>query len=95
MGKRMKKASNLKKAVTTFIVLLLLWIFGFYLYVTYKNIEINQADYQVERTASTIHEETVESVTAESKKISDVIEEVTRMCSRYFEIEKYRGIDFF
>lgn len=91
----MKKASNLKKAVTTFFILLMLWIFGFYLYVTYKNIEIEDSSYQAKRTVSTIREETVESATEESKKISDVIEEVTRLCSWYLKIKKYRCINFF
>ena len=85
LGKRMKKASNLKKAVTTFFILLILWIFGFYLYVTYKNIEIDNSNYTAEKTVSTIREENVESATKESKSVADVIEDVTRMCGRYFK----------
>ncbi len=48
--KKKKKISNRKKAVTTFIILVLLWIFIFYIYVTYKNIEIQNMEYTAVRT---------------------------------------------
>ena len=57
------------------IILLIVWLLGFYLYVTYNNIEIYDANYVTERTQSTIEEQTVEEVELESKTVSDVIEE--------------------
>ena len=34
--RRRKKKNNLKRAITAFIVLTALWIFAFYIYVTYQ-----------------------------------------------------------
>ena len=75
--KRKKKMSNLKKVILTFIILLLAWIFGFYLYTTYQNIEINPQNYETQKTQSTIQEQTVENVEENSKKVADIIEETT------------------
>lgn len=75
--KRKKKMSNLKKVILTFIILLLVWIFGFYLYTTYQNIEINPQNYETQKTQSTTQEQTVENVEENSKKVADVIEETT------------------
>ena len=75
--KRKKKMSNLKKVILTFIILLLAWIFGFYLYTTYQNIEINPQNYETQKTQSTTQEQTVENVEENSKKVADVIEETT------------------
>lgn len=73
-----KKKSNLKKVVFTFIILSLLWIFGFYLYTTYQNIEINESSYTAQKTESTTEVQTVEKVEEESKNVADIIEETTR-----------------
>ncbi len=75
--KRKKKMSNLKKVILTFIILLLAWIFGFYLYTTYQNIEIEPQNYKTQKTQSTTQEQTVENVEENSKKVADVIEETT------------------
>ena len=75
--KRKKKMSNLKKVILTFIILLLAWIFGFYLYTTYQNIEINPQNYETQKTQSTTQEQTVENVEENSKKVADIIEETT------------------
>ena len=75
--KRKKKMSNLKKVILTFIILLLAWIFGFYLYTTYQNIEIEPQNYETQKTQSTTQEQTVENVEENSKKVADVIEETT------------------
>ena len=77
MRKR-KKKNNLKKVVFTFILLSLLWIFGFYLYTTYQNIDINESSYTAKKTESTTEVQTVEKVEEESKKVADIIEETTR-----------------
>lgn len=77
MRKR-KKKSNLKKVIFTFILLSLLWIFGFYLYTTYQNIEINESNYTAQKTESSTEVQTVEKVEEESKNVADIIEETTR-----------------
>lgn len=72
-----KRMSKKKKIIITFIIMLLLWIFGFYLYVTYQNIDINQKSYTASKVQSTINEQTVENVEENSKTIADTIEEET------------------
>lgn len=57
------------------IIILIIWILGFYVYVTYNNIEIYNSNYTTQRTQSTIEEQTVEKVEEESKTVADVIEE--------------------
>ncbi len=74
---RKKNKSNGKKVLITFFVLIFLWIFVFYAYITYKNIEINPSNYQTTKIISTIQEQTVESVQQNSQKVADVIEELT------------------
>ena len=75
MQRNNKRNKGAKKIVITMIILLIVWLLGFYLYVTYNNIEIYDANYVTERTQSTIEEQTVEEVELESKTVSDVIEE--------------------
>ena len=75
MRRAKKRKSTGKKIVITAISLLLLWIFGFYIYVTYNNIEIYDSNYTAQRTQSTIEEQTVENVEEESKTVADIIEE--------------------
>lgn len=72
-----KRMSKKKKIIITFIIMLLLWIFGFYLYVTYQNIDINQNSYTASKVQSTINEQTVENVEENSKTVADIIEEET------------------
>ncbi len=73
--KRAKKRKNSgKKIMITTIILLIVWIFGFYIYVTYHNIEIYDANYTAQKTQSTIEEQSVEKVEEESKTVADVIE---------------------
>ena len=76
--KRKKKTSNQKKVITIAIFAIVVWIFGFYLYITYNNIEINTNNYEAARILSTPTTQTVEKVEEESKKVADVIEETTR-----------------
>ena len=72
-----KRMSKKKKIIITFIIMLLLWIFGFYLYVTYQNIDINQNSYTASKVQSTTNEQTVENVEENSKTVADTIEEET------------------
>ena len=48
------------------------------MYVTYDNIEINNTNYSVERTQSTVYSENVENELEESKSIADMLEETTQ-----------------
>ena len=72
-----KRMSKKKKIIITFIIMLFIWIFGFYLYVTYQNIDINQNSYTASKVQSTINEQTVENVEENSKTVADIIEEET------------------
>ena len=80
MKKRKKytKKSIKKKVIITSIILIFLWIFAFYLYITYQNIEVTPSNYETTRTKSTIEEQTVESEEEKSQTIADMLEETTR-----------------
>ena len=74
-----KKVKNYKKRIIiTTIIAILLWIAGFYIYITYQNIEIDTTNYETTRLQSTTNEQTVESEEENSQKIADIIEETTR-----------------
>jgi len=76
--KRRKKMNNRKKVIITATILIVLWLFCFYLYVTYQNIEINYSNYEATKTQSTFEEQTVENIEESSKNVADIIEETTR-----------------
>ena len=76
--KKKKRKNNKRKVITIAIIAIFLWITGFYLYITYQNIEIDDTNYDTTRLQSTITEQTVESQEENSKKIADIIEETTR-----------------
>lgn len=60
------------------ILAIVIWIFAFYLYISYQNIEIQPSNYETEKVLSTNQEQTVEKIEKESQKIADVIEETTK-----------------
>ena len=68
-----KRKKGTKKIIITAILLIILWVLGFYLYVTYNNIEIYESNYTTTKTQSTVEGETVEEQ-EESKKVADIIE---------------------
>ena len=76
--RRKRKKSNPRKAIIIGIIALFVWIFGFYLYTTYKNIEIKPSNYETTKILSTQNAQTVEEVEENSKEISNIIEETTR-----------------
>lgn len=76
--KKKNRKNNKRKVITIAIIAIFLWITGFYLYITYQNIEIDDTNYDTTRLQSTITEQTVESQEENSKKIADIIEETTR-----------------
>ena len=71
-----RKWSNRKKVITISMLLILLWIFGFYLYITYQEIEIQDNSYTATKTKSTMQEQTVENMQEEGQKVADVLEEI-------------------
>lgn len=73
-----KNKKNLGKVLIVSILLMSLWILGFYLYITYNNIEINNNNYKVTRLQSTTEAQTVEEIKENSKTIADIIEETNR-----------------
>lgn len=75
--KRRRKMNKKKKVFITFIVLLFVWISGFFMYHTYQNIEIYNNSYIATKAQSTLGEQTVENVQEKSKTIADVLEETT------------------
>ena len=76
--KKKNKINNVKKDLITFIILLTIWILGFYMYITYKNIEIDENKYTAQKVQSTLNEQTVEKSEENSKKVADIIEETTQ-----------------
>lgn len=76
--KRKKKSSNLKKVLTTFIILITIWILGFYFYITYQKIEIEDNQYTTSKLQSTIGAQTVENTEEKSETIADMLEETTQ-----------------
>ena len=76
MAKR-KKKSSVKKIITLLMTALII-AFNFYLYITYKNIEIDPSNYEIARTQSTVEAQTVEEVEENSKNVADTIEEINK-----------------
>lgn len=76
--KRKKKMSNRKKVSIISVLAMALWIFMFYLYTTYQNIEINPSNYETTKTRSTLETQTVESVEENSQTVADSLEETTK-----------------
>ena len=72
MSKR-KKKNKAKKIIKSTLIIAITFIIIIFLYNTYANIEINQADYKTERTISTANEQTVENVIENSEKISTML----------------------
>ena len=76
--KRKKRKNNKKKITITAIIVAILWLFGFYIYVTYSKIEIKSGDYEATKVQSTESAQTVEKVEEKSQTIADIIEETTK-----------------
>ncbi|MCI8384220.1 MAG: PDZ domain-containing protein [Clostridia bacterium] len=75
---RKRKINQKKKIIITASMTIIVWVFVFYLYHTYNNIEIKDVQYETTRTLSTPNTQTVETTEQNSKKVADVIEETTR-----------------
>lgn len=69
-----------KKFKNFFISVFLVCIFigiAYYFYTTYSNIDITP-EYEIQRTQSTVEEQTVENIEQESKTVADVLENVSQ-----------------
>ena len=66
-----------KRIFTIALMAMVLWVLGVNMYITYKNIEIN-TNYETTRLQSTNTGQTVESAEENSRKVADIIEEVTK-----------------
>lgn len=73
---RRKKKNKAKKMIKVASIIIITFVIIFFLYNTYTNIEINEADYKTEKLQSTTSEQTVEDVIENSKKISTMLENV-------------------
>ncbi len=73
-AKRIKKQNDIKKIILTVIILALISIILIYLYYTYKKIDIDKSNYEIERVQSTMSEKTVESEEKDSKTVADTLE---------------------
>lgn len=79
--RRYKKRKNIKvkSLVITVIITSLLFGIGYYLYLSYQNIEIKESDYISEKvTLSTPSLSTVENEKQKNENVADIIEKVTK-----------------
>ena len=77
--KRIKRKNAKKKITIIAIIVAILWLFGFYIYVTYSKIEIKSGNYEATKVQSTESAQTVEKVEEKSQTIADIIEETTKL----------------
>ena len=73
-AKRIRRKSKLRKVISLLIFLIIIFSVSIYLYNTYKNIDINNSNYQIEKVQSTVNEQTVENEIENSKTVADVLE---------------------
>ena len=76
--KRIKRKNTKKKITIIAIIIAILWLFGFYIYVTYSKIEIKSGNYEATKVQSTESAQTVEKTEEKSRTIADIIEETTK-----------------
>jgi len=75
--KKRKTRNKTKKVIISFFVALFIWIFGFYLYIIYDKIEIDNS-YETQKLQSTVEAQTVEKEEEKSQNVADIIEKTTR-----------------
>ena len=69
--------NKLKKFFTILLILFILAGASYYIYSTYKKIDITP-EYEIKRTESTVPLQTVENVTQESQSVADMLENVSQ-----------------
>ena len=74
-AKRIRRKNNLRRVITTSIILIVIFSMSIYLYDTYTRIDISNSNYETEKVQSTISEQTVESEEENSKTVADVLED--------------------
>lgn len=75
MPKRYKRKNKVRKIIISIVLIAIIALISYYLYITYQNIEINETNYQAQKTQSTIEGQTVESIEKKSETVADVLEE--------------------
>ena len=75
---RAAKRRDNKKVIIISILLIILWVIGWYMFNTYNNKEIKQGNYNTTRLESTNYSENVENIEKKSQSLADVIENVTK-----------------
>ena len=88
-----RRKNKKKKIILTAVFLIILWVLGFYLYITYNNIEIKSSNYETQKTLSTESNQTVQNIEENSTKIADIIEETTRGVCRNIKTKKCRRLN--
>ena len=78
MAKKHRKKTRLDKFLLTIITIATIVVILIYLYNTYQNIEIYEPSYEIQRTASTVNDQTVENAMEDSKTVSDMLEETIK-----------------
>ena len=73
-----KRKNNAKKILIISIILMCVWILGFYVYITYSNIQVNPGEYETAKLQSTVQAQTVEEEEEKSENIANVIENTTK-----------------
>lgn len=73
-----KRKNNAKKILIISIILMCVWILGFYVYITYSNIQVNPGEYETAKLQSTVQAQTVEKEEEKSENIANVIENTTK-----------------
>ena len=92
--RKYQKKNYLKRTIIGFILAVIIWILGIYLYITYQNIEIKDANYETEKLKSTESVQTVENVKENSTKIADVVEKTTESVVGISKVKNVGGSIF-
>lgn len=88
-----KKNFKLLKSFLSIIIVFLLVFLGYYIFNTYKSIDITPK-YEITRTDSTINVETVENVLEKSESISDMLERVSQSVVGISKIKSHNNSIF-
>ena len=78
MQKKIRQKKKTKKILVSVIITSIVILIGFYLYTTYKNIDINSENYKTTKLQSTVEAQSVEEVKEKSKNVANVIEETNK-----------------
>ena len=71
---RQRKKKRIKKILIFIIISMIILLISIYLYNLYTRIEIYDSRYEIQRTQSTVQEQTVENVTEKSETVANVLE---------------------